>query len=98
MKAELSQKGISLDERDFFSQRFDREELRAIIGERRIADYFSFNSPSYRRLGLDRESISDEELLRLMVAEPKMVRRPLIQFGDDLIVGTDKLAMARLYP
>ena len=98
MKAELSQKGISLDERDFFAQRFDEEEFRAIIGERPVADYFSFNSPSYRKLGLDRQDLSDEDLLGLMIEEPRMVRRPLVQVGDDLIVGTDKPAMARLFP
>ena len=98
MKAELSQKGISLDERDFFSQPFSVEELRALIGGRTVADYFSFNSPSYKKLGLSREDLSDEQLLRMMVEEPRMVRRPLIRIGDDLIVGTDRKAMERLFP
>ena len=98
MKAELSQNGISLDERDFFADRFDEKELRSLIGGRQVADYFAFNSPSYKKLGLNREDLSDEELLRLMVQEPRMVRRPLVQIGDDLIVGTDKPAMARLLP
>ena len=98
MKAELSQKGITLDERDFFAQRFDERELRALIGERSVADYFSFNSPSYKKLGLSREDLSDDQLLRMMVEEPRMVRRPLIRIGDDLIVGTDKGAMERLFP
>ena len=98
MKAELSQKGITLDERDFFSQRFDVEELRALIGDRPLADYFSFNSPSYKKLGLSREDLSDEQLLGMMVEEPRMVRRPLIRIGDELIVGTDRKAMERLFP
>ncbi len=89
MKAELSQRGISLDERDFFADRFGEKELRALIGERQVADYFSFNSPSFKKLGLNREDLSDEELLGLMIQEPRLVRRPLILSGDDLIVGTD---------
>jgi arsenate reductase-like glutaredoxin family protein len=98
VKAELSQKGITLEERDFFSQRFDEQELRVLIGDRPVVDYFSFNSPSFKKLGLSREDLSDEQLLRMMVEEPRMVRRPLIQVGDDLIVGTDKRAMERLFP
>ena len=93
MNAELSHKGILLDERDFFSQRFNEEELRALIGGLPVADYFSFNSPSFKKLGLSREDLSDGQLLRMMIAEPRMVRRPLIQIGDDLIVGTDRRAM-----
>ena len=96
MNAELSHKGILLDERDFFSQRFNEVELRALIGGRPVADYFSFNSPSYKKLGLRREDLSDEQMLRLMVEEPRMVRRPLVRIGDDLIVGTDKKAMELL--
>lgn len=98
MKAELSQKGITLDERDFFSQRFSEEELRALIGDRPVSDYFSFNSPSFKKLGLTRQALSDDQLLGMMVEEPRMVRRPLIQMGDDLIVGTDKKAMELLFP
>lgn len=98
MKAELSQKGIALDERDFFSAPFSEAELRTLIGSRPVADYFSFNSPSFKKLGLSREDLSDGQLLRMMIAEPRMVRRPPILIGDELVVGTDKKAMERLFP
>ena len=36
-------------------------------------------------------------MLDLMVGEPRLIRRPLIQTSDgNLIVGTDKKAMAAL--
>ncbi len=98
MKAELSQKGVELEERDFFRDPFDVEELRSLIGDRPVSDYFSFNSPSFRKLGLDRGELTDERMLDLMAGEPRLVRRPLIAAGADLVVGTDKKAMARLFP
>ena len=97
MKAELSQKGVELDERDFFQDGFTEDELRALIGERPVSGYFSYNSPSFRKMGLDRDQISDDQLLKMMVDEPRLVRRPLIQFGDELVIGTDKKAMARVF-
>ena len=97
MKAELSQKGVELDERDFFQDGFTEEELRALIGDRPVSGYFSYNSPSFRKMGLDRDQLSDDQLLKMMVEEPRLVRRPLIQIGDDLVVGTDSQAMSRVF-
>lgn len=97
MKAELSQGGIEFDERDFFADPFTVEELREIIGTRPVSDIFSWRSPSYRKMGLNRDDLRDDRLLQLMVDEPRLIRRPLILTGEgNLIVGTDKRAMAAL--
>ncbi len=97
MKAELSQAGIEFNERDFFADPFTPDELRDLIGERSPSDYFSWRSPSFRKTGLKRDEISDQQMLDLMVGEPRLIRRPLIRTPDgNLIVGTDKKAMAAL--
>ncbi|MXX53656.1 MAG: hypothetical protein F4Z35_06955 [Dehalococcoidia bacterium] len=97
MKAELSQSGIELDERDFFADPFTGEELRGLIGDAPVSEYFSWRSPSFRKLGLKREEMSDNQMLELMAEEPRLIRRPLIMTPDGkLIVGTDKKAMADL--
>ena len=97
MKAELSQSGIELDERDFFADPFTAEELRDLIGDIPVSEYFSWRSPSFRKLGLKREEMSDDQMLELMAEEPRLIRRPLIMTADGkLIVGTDKKAMAAL--
>ena len=97
MKAELSQKGVELDERDFFQDVFTEGELATLIGDRSAAEYFSFKSPSFRKMGLDKNQLSDDQLLKVMLEEPRLIRRPLILAGDDLVVGTDKKAMAELF-
>ena len=97
MRASLLQQGVDLDERDFFDDRFSGDELRRLIGDRSVADFFSWNSPSFKRLGLSRDDLDDSRLLQLMAEEPRLVRRPLIEVGGDLIVGTDKKAMERAF-
>ena len=97
MKAELSQAGIEYEERDFFTEPFTIDELRDTIGPRPVSDFFSWRSPSFRKMGLNRDELSDHKLLKLMVEEPRLIRRPLIMTADgDLIVGTDKKTMADL--
>ena len=97
MKASLSQDGVEVNERDFFKDSFTEEELLDLLGDTPPADVFSWRSPSARKLGLDRDTVSPDELVRLMVDEPRLIRRPLIQFEGRLIVGTDKKAMAETF-
>ncbi len=97
MKAELSQNGVEFDERDFFANPFTAQELADLFGDAPVADYFSWRSPSFRKLGLKREEMSDAQMLELMAQEPRLIRRPLIMTSAGaLIVGTDKRAMADL--
>ena len=98
MKASLSQDGTELDERDFFKDGFTEAELRGLLGDTDPADVFSWRSPSARKLGLDRDTVTADELIRLMLNEPRLIRRPLIQVNGQLIVGTDKKAMAEVFP
>ena len=97
MKASLSQDGVELNERDFFKDGFSEAELRDLIGETNPADVFSWRSPSARKLGLDRDTVTNDELISLMVGEPRLIRRPLIQVEGRLVVGTDKKAMAEAF-
>ncbi len=97
MKAELSQAEVELNERDFFANPFTLDELKELIGARSASDFFSWRSPSFRKMGLSRDDVTEGQMLDLMVGEPRLIHRPLIQTSDgDLIVGTDKKAMSAL--
>ena len=92
------QRGVELDERDFFEDRFSEVELRQLIGNRPAVEVFSWNSPSFKKLGLNREDLEENQLIRLMLEEPRLIRRPLVQAGDKVIVGTDRKAMEQAFP
>ena len=89
---------MNFEERDFFRDGFTEEELRELLGDTSPFDIFSWRSPSARTLKLDREKVSADELIRLMVEQPRLIRRPLIHTGERLFVGTDKEAMAEAFP
>ncbi len=89
---------MELDERDFFKDSFTEAELRDLLGDTNPAEVFSWRSPSARKLGIDRDTVSPDELISLMVGEPRLIRRPLIQVEGRLIVGTDKRAVAEAFP
>jgi arsenate reductase-like glutaredoxin family protein len=52
-----------------------------------IREISAFGSPAFKKLGRDPESYSDDELVALVLAEPRLLRRPLLVAGDRVLVG-----------
>lgn len=97
MRAWLSQADVELTSRDFFEDRFSKEELRGLFGDRPASDFFSWNSPSFRKMGVSRDSLSDDELLALMLDQPRLIRRPLVVVDGEIVgplSGTSRIAAA----
>jgi arsenate reductase-like glutaredoxin family protein len=57
----------------------------------------SKRSKAYRERSAEIDAMSDDEVLDAMVAEPTLLRRPLIQDGGQLVVGFDRKRMAASY-
>ena len=98
MRGALIESGVALKERDFFKEAFTEVELRELLGNTPASEIFSWRSPSVKKMGLVKDSLSEDDLVRLMLEEPRLVRRPLIRVGGKLVVGTDKRAMAEAFP
>lgn len=92
----LSQHGARIEERDFFQQRLSEAELRELLGDRPIASIFSWKSPSAKALGLREGAEPPEKLLRLMLDEPRLIRRPLILVDGELVIGFDQKRLVQL--
>ena len=58
--------------------------MAAMAGAENI---FARRSPSLKKMGLADKALSDDEMIKLMLQEPKLVRRPLIKVGNKLMVG-----------
>ena len=76
----LAKEGIQFQERDFFKRPFTGQELRALLASLNLKprEVLSTSSPSFRALSLGPEQLSEEQILNMMVEEPRLMRRPLI--------------------
>ena len=79
-----------LNEREYFRDPFTEEEWRRVIGDRPVSEIFSRRSPSFRKLGLDADKLTDSEMVKLMLEEPRMIKRPIVRWGDNLVAGSGK--------
>jgi arsenate reductase-like glutaredoxin family protein len=84
---------METEERDFFQDKFTEDEFQELLGGRRAADVFSWHSPSFKALGRPAESLSEEELVQLMLQEPRLIRRPLVVVNGQLVIGSSQKAL-----
>ena len=93
------QKDVELEDRDFFKERFSKEEilkLASLVGG--LPEMFAWRSPSLKKMGLAGQELSEDQMLDLMLQEPRLVRRPLIKIGDRLLVGGNVKAIEEALP
>ena len=81
------QNGIEVTDRDFFKETFSESEIRELAAMVGTENIFARRSPSLKKLSLVDKELSDDEMVNLMLQEPKLVRRPLIKVGGKLMVG-----------
>lgn len=75
--------------RDLFRHPLTPDELAGLAARAAVSDLFSWRSPCARQRGITPGSLDDAALLALMAEEPRLIRRPLVQFGDILVIGVD---------
>ena len=95
MGAELSQDGVEVIERDFFKDPFSESDLISLVGEEDVKEVFSWNNPSFKKTGLSKQELTSEKLIRMILDEPRLIRRPLLKIGTELIVGNDRMAIQK---
>ncbi len=86
-------------ERDFFKARLTEGELRGLLRGIDPADAFAWRSPRAKAMNLDPKSPPpDDELVKMMLEVPYLIRRPIIRLGREVIFGLDRERLERAFP
>ena len=81
------QNDFDLIERDYFKEPLSEAEIREMAALAGVDQIFARRSPSLKQMGLANQDLSEDEMVNLMLQEPKLVRRPLIRVGDKVFAG-----------
>ena len=57
---------------------------------------FNFRSPSFKKMGLDREKLGNDELIELMLKEPRLVSRPVVHILNEVHFGANSKRLAEI--
>jgi Spx/MgsR family transcriptional regulator len=97
-KAWLNEHGIQYEERHMYKTPPTVEELKNMLQltMNGADDLLSKRSQKYKSLNLDFDQLSLNQLIHLLNEDPGLLRRPIITYKDNLIVGYDKEALDTL--
>ncbi|QDL96014.1 hypothetical protein FLL57_01265 [Rhodopseudomonas palustris] len=89
-KALLTASGHELEVRNLLAEPWTRDTLRPFFGDKPLAEWFNQSSPKVKAGAIDFAALSEDAALALMIDDPLLIRRPLMQSGDRREVGFDQ--------
>ena len=95
-KAFLEKRKAELELRDLGKDRLSVEELDELIGKRDHRMFLNTRNELYRTRKMGQNPPSRDEALKLMAAEPNLIRRPVVLRGSDVVLGYDEQALKRI--
>jgi Spx/MgsR family transcriptional regulator len=95
-KAYLEKRKVDLDLRDLGKDRMSVEELDELIGKRDHRQFLNTRNELYRTRKMAQNPPSRDEAVKLMAAEPNLIRRPVVMRGTDIVIGYDEEGLKRI--
>ncbi len=93
-KALLAAAGHTLEVRDLLTHSWTAESLLDFLAPLPVADWFNRSAPRVKSGEVTPESLAPEAALALLLAEPLLIRRPLLESGGRREVGFDPVRLA----
>jgi arsenate reductase (glutaredoxin) len=92
----LQKKGVELEFRDVGRERLTVAELDRLIGDRDYREFLNPRNDLYRERNMKAKPPSRADALKLMAAEPNLIRRPIVISGARIVLGFDEDALKKL--
>ncbi|HYQ72187.1 MAG TPA: nitrogenase-associated protein [Gammaproteobacteria bacterium] len=74
--------GHRLEVRDLLSEPWTAEELRPFLADKAVPGWFNPRAPQVKSGAIDIHNLDASRALALLLAEPLLICRPLLQYGD----------------
>jgi nitrogenase-associated protein len=85
----LREAGHEVVEHDLLAEPWEAGRLRRFFGNQPVAAWFNGSAPAVKQGLVLPATLSGEQALALMLADPLLVRRPLLQVGERCEAGFD---------
>lgn len=89
-KALLAAAGHEVDARNLLTEKWTARRLRPFFGARPVVEWFNRAAPRVKSGEVVPERLDEANAIALMLAEPLLIRRPLIQVGKRREAGFDQ--------
>lgn len=88
--------GAELELRDLAKDRLTVAELDKLVGDRDYRLFLNTRNELYRERNMKDNPPSRADALKMMAAEPNLIRRPVVISGKQIVLGYDEEALKKL--
>ena len=92
-KALLIASGHELDVRNLITEPWTASDLRPFFGSKPLPEWFNASSPRVKSGAVRPHELTPDAALAMMVADPLLIRRPLMRVGERRKSGFDHAAV-----
>ncbi len=89
-KASLTASGHVLDVRNLLTEPWTATSLRPFFGTKPLRNWFNSAAPPVKSGAIKFRELTPQAALAMMVADPLLIRRPLMQVGERREAGFDQ--------
>ena len=98
-RAWLEARGVAYEFHDDKVAGIDEGRLRGWVAELGWERLLNRAGTTFRKLpDADREGLDADKAVALMLAQPSMIKRPVLDLGDRRLIGFDSTAWAAAFP
>src|SRR5438105_15242064 len=85
----LRESGVEFAKLNYYLQPLSEKKLRELIKKMGIKPrgLLRTSEAVYRELGLGKKDFSDDEIISLMIKNPDLIQRPIVERGDRAVLG-----------
>lgn len=86
----LAQKQLDFAFKDI--KKIDNDILNSWVKKRNLKEFINLSGMSARKINLNKEMLqilSDEELFKLVLLNPSLIKRPVIEINNKILIGKD---------
>lgn len=92
----LRSSGCTLIERNLLEHGLDVEVLRSFMGDKKVVDWFNPAAPAIKNGEIFPETLDEASAMELLMANPILIRRPLMVIGTEKLCGFDEKKVSEI--
>ena len=85
----LRASGVAFEKVNYYTAPLSKKKLTELIRKMKVKprDLLRTSEAIYKQLGLGKGEFSDDQLIALMVENPDLIQRPIVERGDRAVLG-----------
>ncbi|KAF0151604.1 MAG: Arsenate reductase-like protein [Ignavibacteria bacterium] len=95
----LMEKGIDFEKVNYYIEPFSKTKLKALLNKMGMkpSELLRKNEDAFKNLKAKINRMSDEDILSLMIVDPDLVQRPIVEVGDRAILARPAEEINKLF-